>query len=198
MKEANPVKFNLHQHQEHQTGHLAPFKLAKLFDPEASWDKELYCLIAFCTGPLNLVLSFRLSTLSIGSARRCFALDSTSSGRCTRAAVGRHTFGWRHMVSNVSCAFQISEYSITLKVHMQANLALLMSFLAISTSVVYGYYAMILKVDEEEFGGHGALLQEGLFASITLFLSRKTLASEQYVVIDFQSPFHCRHSSMAI
>lgn len=29
---------------------------------------------------------------------------------------------------------------------------------------------MILKVDEEEFGGHGALLQEGLFASITLFL----------------------------
>ncbi|EEF29285.1 conserved hypothetical protein [Ricinus communis] len=29
---------------------------------------------------------------------------------------------------------------------------------------------MILKIDEEEFGGHGALLQEGLFASITLFL----------------------------
>ena len=41
MKEANPVKFNLHQHQEHQNGHLAPFKLAKLFDPEASWDKVL-------------------------------------------------------------------------------------------------------------------------------------------------------------
>ena len=90
--------------------------------------KELCCLIAFCTGPLNLVLSFCLSTLSIGSARRCFALDSTSSGRCTRAAVGRHTFGWRHMVSNVSCAFQISEYSITLKVHMQANLTSLMRF----------------------------------------------------------------------
>ncbi|KAL9267020.1 GEL complex subunit OPTI-like protein [Drosera capensis] len=44
------------------------------------------------------------------------------------------------------------------------------SFLAISTAIVYGYYAMILKIDEEEFGGHGALLQEGLFASITLFL----------------------------
>ncbi|MBA0578719.1 hypothetical protein Gorai_020993, partial [Gossypium raimondii] len=28
---------------------------------------------------------------------------------------------------------------------------------------------MILKIDEEEFGGHAALLQEGLFASITLF-----------------------------
>lgn len=40
----------------------------------------------------------------------------------------------------------------------------------ISTGIIYGYYAVILKVDEEEFGGHGALLQEGLFASITLFL----------------------------
>ncbi|MFQ6624680.1 hypothetical protein Gotur_003497, partial [Gossypium turneri] len=44
-------------------------------------------------------------------------------------------------------------------------------FLAISTSIIYGYYAMILKIDEEEFGGHAALLQEGLFASITLFLN---------------------------
>lgn len=40
----------------------------------------------------------------------------------------------------------------------------------ISSGIIYGYYAVILKVDEEEFGGHGALLQEGLFASITLFL----------------------------
>ncbi|XP_028775774.1 uncharacterized protein RAB5IF homolog isoform X4 [Neltuma alba] len=43
-------------------------------------------------------------------------------------------------------------------------------FLVISSGIIYGYYAVILKVDEEEFGGHGALLQEGLFASITLFL----------------------------
>ncbi|RXH84632.1 hypothetical protein DVH24_032916 [Malus domestica] len=43
-------------------------------------------------------------------------------------------------------------------------------FLVISTGIIYGYYAMVLKVDEEDFGGHGALLQEGLFASITLFL----------------------------
>lgn len=47
---------------------------------------------------------------------------------------------------------------------------LIYSFLALSTGIIYGYYAMILKVDEEEFGGHGALLQEGLFASTTLFL----------------------------
>ncbi|KAM7258570.1 hypothetical protein ACFE04_014311 [Oxalis oulophora] len=43
-------------------------------------------------------------------------------------------------------------------------------FLVISSGIIYGYYSMILKVDEEDFGGHGALLQEGLFASITLFL----------------------------
>ncbi|KAK4254946.1 hypothetical protein QN277_008016 [Acacia crassicarpa] len=43
-------------------------------------------------------------------------------------------------------------------------------FLVFSSGIIYGYYAVILKVDEEEFGGHGALLQEGLFASITLFL----------------------------
>ncbi|XP_050204133.1 uncharacterized protein LOC126654109 [Mercurialis annua] len=44
------------------------------------------------------------------------------------------------------------------------------AFLLISSGIVYGYYSLILKIDEEEYGGHGALLQEGLFASITLFL----------------------------
>ncbi|KAL6619809.1 hypothetical protein ACP70R_031713 [Stipagrostis hirtigluma subsp. patula] len=43
-------------------------------------------------------------------------------------------------------------------------------FLAISTGTIYWYYAYLLKIDEEEYGGHGALLQEGLFASFTLFL----------------------------
>ncbi|KAJ8631740.1 hypothetical protein MRB53_025063 [Persea americana] len=43
-------------------------------------------------------------------------------------------------------------------------------FLMLSTSIIYGYYALILKIDEEDFGGHGALLQEGLFASFSLFL----------------------------
>lgn len=47
-------------------------------------------------------------------------------------------------------------------------------FLVISSAIIYGYYAMLLKVDEEDFGGHGALLQEGLFASITLFLVLQT------------------------
>lgn len=43
-------------------------------------------------------------------------------------------------------------------------------FLVLSSGIVYGYYAHVLKIDEEEFGGHGALIQEGLFASFTLFL----------------------------
>lgn len=38
MKEKKSVKFNLQQ-QQHQNGHLSPFKFAKLLDPEASWDK---------------------------------------------------------------------------------------------------------------------------------------------------------------
>ncbi|XP_062172557.1 uncharacterized protein LOC133878080 isoform X2 [Alnus glutinosa] len=38
MKEAKSVKFNLQQ--QHQNGHLSPFKLTKLLDPEASWDKD--------------------------------------------------------------------------------------------------------------------------------------------------------------
>ncbi|KAG6762168.1 hypothetical protein POTOM_032656 [Populus tomentosa] len=49
-------------------------------------------------------------------------------------------------------------------------------FLLISSGIIYGYYAMILKIDEEDFGGHSALLQEGLFASITLFLLSWILA----------------------
>ncbi|KAF5797168.1 putative rab5-interacting protein family [Helianthus annuus] len=51
----------------------------------------------------------------------------------------------------------------------------LVTFLVISSGIIYGYYAIILKVDEEEFGGHGPLLQEGLFASVTLFLLAWTL-----------------------
>ncbi|GAA0154339.1 hypothetical protein Leryth_019236 [Lithospermum erythrorhizon] len=46
----------------------------------------------------------------------------------------------------------------------------LILFLVLSSGIIYGYYAMILKIDEEEYGGHGALLQEGLFASVSLFL----------------------------
>jgi hypothetical protein len=53
---------------------------------------------------------------------------------------------------------------------LNSLLILVDSFLLISSGIIYGYYAMILKIDEDDFGGHSALLQEGLFASITLFL----------------------------
>jgi len=46
----------------------------------------------------------------------------------------------------------------------------LILFIALSTGLVYGYYSLYLKVDHEEFGGHETLLQEGMFASMTLFL----------------------------
>ncbi|KAK8925803.1 hypothetical protein KSP39_PZI019027 [Platanthera zijinensis] len=43
-------------------------------------------------------------------------------------------------------------------------------FLVLSSGIIYVYYAQILKIDVEEFGGQAALLQEGLFASFSLFL----------------------------
>lgn len=46
----------------------------------------------------------------------------------------------------------------------------LVLFFALSTGAVYGYYHYVLKVDEEELGGHAALLQEGMLASVSLFL----------------------------
>ncbi|CAL5386777.1 unnamed protein product [Camellia sinensis] len=76
------------------------------------------------------------------SIRGCTALDSTSGGPCMWVALGYNSFSWRHM-----------DYC---------------KFLVISSGIIYGYYAMILKIDEEDFGGHGALLQEGLFVSIML------------------------------
>ncbi|XP_050367972.1 uncharacterized protein LOC126786249 [Argentina anserina] len=107
------------QYQQHQNGggHLSPFKFAKLFDPEASWDKD----------QLGDVLHW----IRQGMALMCGLL-----------------WGAVPLVGGIWFVL----------------------FLALSTGIIYGYYAMILKVDEEEFGGHGALLQEGLFASTTLFL----------------------------
>lgn len=43
MRERKSAKLNQQQPQpqlqHHQNGHLSPFKLAKLLDPDASWDK---------------------------------------------------------------------------------------------------------------------------------------------------------------
>lgn len=42
--------------------------------------------------------------------------------------------------------------------------------MVLSTATIFWYYAYFLKIDDEEYDGHTALLQEGLFASFTLFL----------------------------
>lgn len=103
--------------QQHENGHLSPFKFAKLFDPDASWDKD----------QLGDVLH------------------------------------WIRQVVGLLCGLIWGAIPVVGGIWI-------ISFLVLSTIIVYGYYAVILKIDEEEFGGHGALLQEGLFASFTLFL----------------------------
>ncbi|KAI5666000.1 hypothetical protein M9H77_15853 [Catharanthus roseus] len=120
MRERKSTKSNVqqqNQQQQHQNGHLSPFKFAKLFDPEASWDKD----------QLGDVLH------------------------------------WIRQVLGLLCGLLWGAIPLVGGIWI-------ILFLALSTGIIYGYYALILKVDEEEFGGHGALLQEGLFASFTLFL----------------------------
>ncbi|KAL3720066.1 hypothetical protein ACJRO7_004974 [Eucalyptus globulus] len=120
MKEGKSGKQNQQQQQQlqqHQKDHLSPFKLAKLLDPEASWDKD----------QLGDVLH------------------------------------WIRQVVALVCGLLWGAIPLVGGIWI-------VLFLAISSGIVYGYYAMILKIDEEEYGGHGALLQEGLFASVTLFL----------------------------
>ncbi|CAI5984598.1 unnamed protein product [Closterium sp. NIES-65] len=46
----------------------------------------------------------------------------------------------------------------------------IIGFLVLSTAVMMGYYTLVVKVDAEELGGHGALLQEGLLNSFGVFL----------------------------
>ncbi|CAI0539782.1 unnamed protein product [Linum tenue] len=130
MKEAKSVKLSSQpaqaqqqlleqplQQQQHQNGHLSPFKFAKLLDPEASWDKD----------QLGDVLH------------------------------------WIRQVVALLCGLVWGAVPVVGGLWIGI-------FLLISSGIIYGYYALILKVDEEDYGGHGALLQEGLFASITVFL----------------------------
>ncbi|KAL3611159.1 hypothetical protein D5086_002179 [Populus alba] len=116
-KSSAKLNNNNHQQQQHQNGHFSPFKLAKLLDPEASWDKD----------QLGDVLHW---------IRQVVAL------------VCGLLWGAIPLVGGIWIAL----------------------FLLISSGIIYVYYGMILKIDEDDFGGHGTLLQEGLFASITLFL----------------------------
>ncbi|KAK9755244.1 hypothetical protein RND81_01G012300 [Saponaria officinalis] len=111
------VKKSKKLQQQQENGHSSPFKLGKLFDSDASWDKD----------QLGDVLH------------------------------------WTRQVVALVCGL------IWGAIPLVGGFWLIF-FLGLSTAIIYAYYALILKVDEEELGGHGALLQEGLFASITLFL----------------------------
>ncbi|XP_006653964.1 respirasome Complex Assembly Factor 1 [Oryza brachyantha] len=104
---------------QQQNGHS---KLARYFDPEASWDKDQL-------------------------------LDAVH---------------WIRQVLGLACGLLWGAVPLVGAVWIAL-------FVAISTGLVYWYYAYLLKIDEEEFGGHGALLQEGMFASFTLFLLSWTL-----------------------
>lgn len=120
MRERKSAKLNQQQQQQlqhHQNGHLSPFKLAKLLDPDASWDKDqLGDVLHWIRQALGLLCGLIWGAIPL---------------------VGGIWF---------------------------------ILFVVLSTAIIYAYYAIVLKVDEEELGGHGALLQEGLFASISLFL----------------------------
>ncbi|KAH7672759.1 Rab5-interacting protein family protein [Dioscorea alata] len=104
-------------HTQQQNGHALPSKFAKLFDPEASWDKD----------QLGDVLH------------------------------------WIRQVLGLVCGLLWGAVPLV-------GAVWIVLFLLLSSVVIYGYYGHILKIDEEEFGGHAALLQEGLFASFSLFL----------------------------
>ncbi|OVA17850.1 Rab5-interacting [Macleaya cordata] len=117
MKERKSVKSNSQKQQKQQNDDVSPFKFMKLFDPEASWDKD----------QLGDVLH------------------------------------WIRQVVAVICGLLWGAVPFV-------GAIWIIVFLLLSSGIVYWYYSIKLKIDEEDFGGHGALLQEGLFASMTLFL----------------------------
>ncbi|CAA2980363.1 uncharacterized protein C20orf24 homolog [Olea europaea var. sylvestris] len=122
MRDRKSVKFNL-EPQQHQNGHLSPYEVAKLFDPDVSWDKDqLGDILHWIRQALALVCGLLWGTIPL---------------------VGGIWF---------------------------------LLFLLFSSGIIYAYYALVLKIEEEDFGGHGALLQEGLFASTSLFLLAWILA----------------------
>ena len=59
MKDGKSIKVN--SQLQHQNGHLPPFKLANLFDPEASWDKVFLKLCSL----LNSVTSSEMKSLLV-------------------------------------------------------------------------------------------------------------------------------------
>ncbi|KAL9688040.1 hypothetical protein QQ045_032453 [Rhodiola kirilowii] len=92
---------------QHLNEHISPFKLANLFDSEASWDKD----------QLGDVLHWIRQVVALAFGLLCGAIP---------------------LIGGIW----------------------ILVFLTLSTAIVYSYYGLILKVDEEDFGGHATLLQE--------------------------------------
>ena len=61
MKETKSVKLNA---QQHENVHFSPFKFAKLFDPEASWDKVILLLLLLLLLLLILLTLFESFTFN--------------------------------------------------------------------------------------------------------------------------------------
>ncbi|GJT87976.1 Rab5-interacting protein [Tanacetum coccineum] len=161
MKERKSAKSSV-QEKQHQNGaHLSPFKLAKLLDPEASWDKVVTFGASGATPEVNKWLLMILPT-----NRNCVE-KAEKHGRTDEDQLG-DVLHWIRQIVALVCGLLWGAVPLVGGIWIVA-------FLLISSGIIYGYYALILKVDEEEFGGHGPLLQEGLFASITLFLLAWTL-----------------------
>ncbi|KZV53571.1 hypothetical protein F511_27295 [Dorcoceras hygrometricum] len=119
MRERKSGKSNLQQQSQESdhNSHSSPFKLAKLLDPDATWDKDQLCdVLHWIRQALALVFGLVWGAIPL---------------------VGGIWF---------------------------------LLYFVLSTTIIYTYYAIVLKIDEEDFGGHTALLQEGLFASVCLFL----------------------------
>ncbi|XP_073291715.1 uncharacterized protein [Primulina huaijiensis] len=119
MKQRKSEKLDLQQESQllHHNDHISAFKITKLLDPDASWDKDqLADVLHWIRQALALIFGLIWGAIPL---------------------VGGIWF---------------------------------FLFVVLSTGIIYAYYAIVLKIDEEDFGGHGALLQEGLFASVSLFL----------------------------
>ena len=74
------------------------------------------------------------------------------------------------LMCNVFCIIYHAMQSLCVAMLVVLNLCVVDSFVALSSSAIYVFYNIVLKIDEEEYNGHGALLQEGIFTSVMLFL----------------------------
>ncbi|KAJ7543777.1 hypothetical protein O6H91_09G052200 [Diphasiastrum complanatum] len=99
---------------------------------------------------------------TVGSPLQRLKLSSADAADWDREQLG-DVLHWIRQVIGLICGLIWGAIPLT-------GAIWILVFLVLSSGIIYGYYSQVLKIDEEEFGGHGNLLQEGMFASVTLFL----------------------------